>query len=124
MTHFRIEPLPQEFNKGLVFGRIGRDMLGRIWIALKRWNLEKLSKYRTMNTKIPVKWSNFWNSREMFPLLVDPAIEEDRFMFNDNEVTFFIEPADPTQEGINRLNRQRFFWGFPNMLKKKRSTDS
>ncbi len=124
MTHLRIEPLPQEFNRGLVHGRIVWNMLGRIWIALKRWGLEKLSKYRTMNTKIPVKWSNFWNSREMFPLLVDPAIEEDRFMFNDNEVTFFIEPADPTQEGINRLNRQRFFWGFPNMLKKKRSTDS
>jgi len=99
-------------------------MLGRIWIALKRWNLEKLTKVRTMNTKIPVKWSNFWNSREMFPLLVDPAIEEDRFMFNDNEVTFFTEPADSTHEGINRLNRQRSFWGFPNMLKKKRSTDS
>ena len=119
MTHLRIEPLPQEFNRGLVHGRIVWNMLGRIWIALKRWGLEKLSKYRTMNTKIPVKWSNFWNSREMFPLLVDPAIEEDRFMFNDNEVTFFTEPADPTQEGINRLKRQRPFWGFPNMLKKK-----
>ena len=67
---------------------------------------------------------SYWNSREMFPLLVDPAIEEDRFTFNDNEVTFFTEPVDPTQERINRLNRQRFFWGFPNMLKKKRSTDS
>ncbi len=99
-------------------------MLGRIWIALKRWNLEKLTKVRTMNTNIPVKWSNFWNSREMFPLLVDPAIEEDRFMFNDNEVTFFTEPDDPSHEGINRLNRQRPYWGFPNMLKKKRSTDS
>jgi len=77
-----------------------------------------------MNTKIPVKWSNFWNSRDMFPLLVDPAIEEDRFMFNDNEVTFFTEPPDSTQEGINRLNRQRPFWGFSNMLKQKRSTDS
>ncbi|NIO08789.1 MAG: hypothetical protein GTO40_12555 [Deltaproteobacteria bacterium] len=76
-----------------------------------------------MNTKIPVKWSNFWNSRKMFPLLVDPAIEEDRFMFNDNEVTFFAEPADPVKEGLNRFNRQKLFWGFPNMLKRKRSTD-
>ncbi len=124
MTRLRIELPTQEFKKVLHHGRIEWDMLDRIWIALKRWNLEKLSKVRTMNTKIPVKWSNFWNSRERFPLLVDPAIEEDRFTFNDNEVTFFTEPSDPTQERINRLNRQRSFWGFPNMLKRKRSTDS
>ena len=99
-------------------------MLGPIWNTLKRWNKQTLTKYHIMNTKIPVKWSNFWNSREMFPLLVDPAIEEDRFMFNDHEVTFFTEPADPAKEGINRFNRQKFFWGFPNMLKKLRSTDS
>ena len=124
MTRLRIELPTPEFKMVLHHGRIEWNMLDRIWLALKRWNLEKLATYRTMNTKIPVKWSNFWNSREMFPLLVDPAIDEDRFTFNDNEVTFFTEPADPKQERINRLNRQRFFWGFPNMLKKKRSTDS
>ncbi len=51
-----------------------------------------MSGSQILNTKIPVKWSNFWNSQKMFPLLVDPAIDEDCFTFNDNEVTFFTDP--------------------------------
>ena len=64
-----------------------------------------------MDTKIPVKWSNFWNSREMFPLLVDPAIEEDRFTFNDNEVTFFTETNTSQEVRQKRLIRNKSFWG-------------
>lgn len=82
-----------------------------------------------MNTKIPVKWSNFWNSHEMFPLLVDPAIEEDRFTFNDNEVTFFTDLSTSQEERQKRLIRYKSFWGLAgfkpkNLDKKKRIIES
>jgi len=82
-----------------------------------------------MKTNIPVKWKNFWNSREMFPLLVDPAVDEDRFTFNDDEVTFFTDLNTSQEEVVRRLTRQRSFWNLSrpaktDSTKKKRIVES
>ena len=44
-----------------------------------------------MVPSIPVKWSNFWSSRKLFPRLVDLTIEEDHYTFCDDEVTLFTD---------------------------------
>jgi len=90
---------------------------------------EAVGHLSNMKTKIPVKWANFWNSREMFPLLVDPAIAEDRFTFSDKEVTFFTDVGTSQEESYRSLIRQRSFWGLPEAsrnapIKRKRIVDS
>jgi hypothetical protein len=53
--------------------------------------------------KLPLSWSSFWGERNVFPRLVDLAVAEDQYTFEDNGVTF----VALTEENSRRFPTKR-----------------